>query len=62
MKQPSSKTPDNVLVIRDFPGLASNMDTADLEAGKAQVQTNAVCTNNGELRSRLGLRQVTFEN
>lgn len=46
---------------RDFPGLASRPDATDLSPGAAVAQENVACTREGELRSRPGARQVTFE-
>ena len=49
------------IVISDFPGLTSNFDPRDLPPGAAQEQINATSETVGELRVRLGMRPVTFE-
>lgn len=57
MKDP----PRSRAVINDFPGQVTNADPRDLPAGAAEEQTNAVSDTIGELRVRLGMRPVTFE-
>lgn len=48
-------------VILDFPGLSLNADPRDLPPGAAEEQTNMASDVPGEMRSRLGLREVEFE-
>lgn len=45
----------------DFPGLLTNVDPRDLPAGAAEEQLNATCVVIGELRVRLGVREVSFD-
>lgn len=45
----------------EFSGLMTNIDQHDITDGVAQVQVNATCVAMGELRVRLGIREVTFE-
>ena len=45
----------------DFPGLLTNVDSRDLPAGAAEEQLNATCVTLGELRIRLGIREVVFD-
>lgn len=49
------------VLIMDFPGLMTNVDPRDLPTGAAEEQTNLTCIVTGELRQRLGMREVTFE-
>lgn len=49
------------VVIRDFSGLASNIDPKEAEPSNAVVQVNATSIRVGELRVRMGLKAVTFE-
>jgi hypothetical protein len=50
------------LVVKDFPGLMDNVDPHDIPPGAAEVQINACSFVTGELRVRLGLKTVKFEN
>jgi hypothetical protein len=49
------------LEIRDFPGLSSRPEAADVPPGAALVQTNLQSAREGELRGRAGLEPVEFE-
>lgn len=60
-KKESRHTPDDIVLIRDFPGLVTNADPNDLPEGAAKVQTNVTATIFGELRARGGYRAVKFE-
>lgn len=40
--------------------MVSNVDPRDLPAGAAEIQVNLSCIVAGELRCRLGLREVVF--
>ena len=53
--------PREALVIRDWPGLVTNMSSEDLPEGAAEVQVNVTGVRAGELRSRAGLFQLTFD-
>lgn len=53
--------PRSRLVIADWPGLAGNVDPRDLPQGAAEEQVNMVSDTAGEMRVRLGMRFVTFE-
>jgi hypothetical protein len=53
--------PRSRLEIRDFPGLFSRPDAADLPPGAASDQKNLQSAREGELRSRAGLEPVVFE-
>lgn len=56
----SQKAKDGV-VIRDFPGLATRPDSIDLPPGGAVLQENLQSHAEGELTTRPGVRQATFE-
>lgn len=47
--------------MRDFPGLVTNADPDDIQAGAAQVQNNILVVRSGELEVRAGYRAVRFE-
>lgn len=47
-------------LIRDFPGFSTNTDDLDLPDGKATIQTNLSCHNNGKLIARPGFQVVKF--
>lgn len=47
--------------IRDFPGLASDLDPQDIGPGAAEEQVNVTSDVTGELNVRLGYRQLSFE-
>lgn len=50
-----------VAIAEDFPGLMTNVDPRDLPDGAAEEQINLVCQVVGELRVRLGMKEVVFE-
>lgn len=56
----SQKAKDGV-VIRDFPGLATRPDSLDVPPGGAVLQENLLSHAEGELTTRAGVKQVTFE-
>lgn len=56
---PSSERPVAALV--DFPGLVTNVDPRDLPSGGAEEQVNLCSMVMGELRVRLGIREIIFE-
>lgn len=47
--------------MEEFPGLITNVDSRDLPVGAAEDQVNLTCIVTGELRCRLGVREVIFE-
>jgi len=51
--------PSNVIV--DFGGMQTNIDSRDAQDGVMELQVNATCVAVGELKVRLGVREVTFE-
>jgi hypothetical protein len=53
--------PQVEVVIRDFTGLAANVDTHDQDPGGARVQVNAIVERPGELRARRGVRRLVFD-
>lgn len=53
--------PKSAVEIRDFPGMATRPDATDLPPGAAVAQENLASHREGELRTRAGARQVTFE-
>jgi hypothetical protein len=57
---PAVKAKDSA-VLRDFPGLASRPDALDLPPGGAILQENLQSHAEGELSTRPGTRQITFE-
>ena len=52
---------ETAVVIADFRGLVSNVDAKDADPSNAIVQVNATSIRVGELRVRMGLKAVTFE-
>lgn len=48
-------------VVRDFGGMASNADPADIEPGQSRRQVNVKAERPGELRIRMGYLRVKFE-
>ena len=57
MPQPSRPA----VMLLDFNGIMSNVDPRDLPAGASEEQVNLCSLTSGEMRTRLGLRQVEFE-
>ena len=47
--------------IRDFRGMASNVDPNDFQPGFSEVQINVNGFKRGELQVRRGLREIEFE-
>lgn len=56
----SQKAKDGV-IMKDFPGLATRPDSLDVPPGGAVLQENLQSHAEGELTTRAGVRQVTFE-
>lgn len=52
---------DSNVPIRDFNGMASNVDPTDLKPGISQRQVNVNGLQRGQLEVRRGLRRVDFE-
>ena len=50
----------NQVDYRDFYGLATNIDPQDIRGGATVYQENITCITPGELRTRKGMRNVTF--
>jgi hypothetical protein len=53
--------PREALMIRDFQGVITNMSSEDLPEGAAEVQVNVTGVRAGELRTRGGLKEITFD-
>lgn len=53
--------PERRLEVRNFQGMADNVDRRDLPEGAAWVQVNLTCLRPSELQARGGWRPVTFE-
>jgi hypothetical protein len=49
------------VAIKDFRGMASNVDPTDLQPGFAEIQVNVNGYQRGQLEVRRGLREVEFE-
>ena len=47
--------------IRNFEGMASNADPADIKPGISQVQVNVNGLKTGQLEVRRGLRPLQFD-
>jgi hypothetical protein len=45
----------------EFGGLNLAADPHDIDAGESVAQVNVTSTGSGELRSRRGLRELTFD-
>lgn len=45
----------------DFPGIMTNVDPRTMPPGAAEIQFNLNSIFVGELTSRLGIREVVFE-
>ena len=54
--------PKGLVKIQEWPGLATNVDPHDLQAGAAQVQTNAMSQAPGRLTVRRGYQRTSFTN
>jgi hypothetical protein len=53
--------PKDALIVRDFPGINTNVDAMDLPAGAARIQVNMASYRPALLILRPGLRQLQFE-
>ena len=53
--------PDGAVKIRDFKGMASNLDPTDFEPGVSQLQVNVNGNQRGKLEVRLGLRELVYD-
>jgi hypothetical protein len=56
-----AEIPKSTVEMRDFPGMATRVDPDDYQEGMSQVQINLDSNLQGELRTRSGYREVTFE-
>lgn len=56
-----AKPAKEAVEINDFPGLATRIDPDDTRPGTAQDQVNLSSLVLGQLRSRPGVKVVTFE-
>ena len=52
--------PPQKIVIKDFAGLSTNADSADLPEGAARVQVNVVGERIGYFQVRMGFVRVLF--
>ena len=57
MGEPAKKAVD----IRQFNGMATNVDSEELKPGVAEVQVNVNGLKLGQLEVRRGLREVRFD-
>lgn len=55
------ETPKSKVKIRDFPGLATELDSLDLAPGTAVRQTNVTSQIQGLLKVRPGMQRAEFE-
>lgn len=53
--------PRAITVIREFPGMALDIDPHDAPEGLAREQVNAESQERGSLKTRMGYRKVQFE-
>ena len=62
--RPSSQgsPPPAKVVIKDFTGLSTNIDAADLPEGAARQQVNVVAERVGYFQIRMGFVRVKFRN
>lgn len=56
-----NEPPKGLARITDFAGMISDLDPDDLPTNAAQVQLNCGTIRPGELTTRGGLREVTFD-
>lgn len=56
-----AQQPRDQVQIKDFNGLASNIDPNDIPPGAAQDQSNVCCIRQAEIHVRKGYVEVTFE-
>lgn len=59
MRSPGSPKPA-MIVVKDFTGLYTNYDAADVQVGAAQQQKNVPCERVGYLAVRGGFVRVLF--
>jgi hypothetical protein len=52
---------EETIALRDFEGLQSRPDPNDIPPGAATRQVNVTCIVPGQLTSRPGTREVSFE-
>ena len=57
MPQPSRPA----VMLLDFNGIMTNVDPRDLPVGASEEQVNLCSLISGEMRTRLGLHQVEFD-
>lgn len=55
------RVPKSTVSIRDFMGMATNIDPSNLKPGVARVQINVHGIQRGQLEVRRGLRELVFE-
>ena len=55
------RPPRTAATANDFPGMFGNFDPRDIPDGAAEEQINLVCIVIGEIRSRLGIIEVEFD-
>lgn len=58
---PEVEEPVSVVDVRDFPGLATNLDPDDLRPGTAREQVNVLGSRPALLEVRPGFRVVRWE-
>lgn len=49
------------VIAYDFPGIQLAIDPRDFQDGAAEMQINLQSTQYGEMQSRAGIREVSFE-
>ena len=52
---------EGTVEIRDFQGMASNIDPTDVTPGVSQLQINVNGNQRGKLEVRLGLRELVYD-
>ena len=52
---------ETAVAVRNFRGMASNIDPHDVESGHAVEQVNVYSISLGELIVRAGLREITYD-
>ena len=58
----AASPPPAKVVIKDFTGLSTNIDAADLPEGAARQQVNVVAERVGYFQIRMGFVRVKFRN
>lgn len=56
-----AKEEKSTVIIDDFSGIITNLDSKDLRQGAADVQVNLCCLKPGEIQARQGYRVVSFD-